>query len=330
MCGAISGFHALVSSGTTPKMVRKESDARAIGYGAMLIEGLVAVIAMIAAAALPSGDYYAMNTELAKVPQFQERIVQVGGGGGIEHINDFERWTQEPSLRGRTGGGVTLAVGMAHIFDEALRKFSIASEGALQNMWKYWYHFAIMFEALFILTTIDAGTRIGRFLLQEAAGKLIHPKLAQPNWWPGAILSTLVIVLAWAFFINANNFAAIWSMFGVANQMLAAIALSIVSAYLVNEGRGKYLWVTIIPMCVVMVTTSSAAVELLVKYFNTLQTQFHAVKLDHSLITNSAISAALTLAMLSSAYIVIICSMKRCLIRPRAERAGLIAVAPQV
>jgi carbon starvation protein len=332
MCGAISGFHALVSSGTTPKMVRKESDARAIGYGAMLIEGLVAVIVMIAAAALPSGDYYAMNTELAKVPQFQERIVQVGGGGGIEHINDFERLTQEPSLRGRTGGGVTLAVGMANIFDEALKKFSIASERAMQSMWKYWYHFAIMFEALFILTTIDAGTRIGRFLLQEAAGKLIHPKLAQPNWLPGAILSSLLVVTGWSclIIINANNFAAIWSMFGVANQMLAAIALSIVSAYLVNEGRAKYLWVTIIPMCVVMVTTSSAAVELLVKYWNTLQTQMHAAKPDHSLITNSAISAALTLAMLSSAYTVIICSMKRCLIKPSTASLGRFTVATQV
>ena len=169
MCGAISGFHALVSSGTTPKMVRKESDARTIGYGAMLIEGLVGVIAMIAAAGLPSGDYYAMNTDLAKMPIFADKIAMVGGGGGIEHINDYERLTNEASLRGRTGGGVTLAVGMAHIFDEALQKISIASKSALERMWKYWYHFAIMFEALFILTTIDAGTRIGRFLLQEAA-----------------------------------------------------------------------------------------------------------------------------------------------------------------
>jgi carbon starvation protein len=326
MCGAISGFHALVSSGTTPKMVRKESDARTIGYGAMLIEGLVGVIAMIAAAGLPSGDFYAMNTDLAKMPMFADKIAMVGGGGGIEHINDYERLTNEPSLRGRTGGGVTLAVGMAHIFDEALKKFSIASESALENMWKYWYHFAIMFEALFILTTIDAGTRIGRFLLQEALGKVVHPKLAQPNWWPGAIVSTLLVVVAWTYFINANNFAAIWSMFGVANQMLAAIALSIISAYLVNEGRVKYLWVTVIPMCVVTVTTSTAAVELLVKYLNTLQTQWHAAKPDHGLITNSAISAALTLAMLGSAYTVIICSMARCMRRPTESRVSGLAV----
>ena len=180
MCGAISGFHALVSSGTTPKMVQKESDARTIGYGAMLIEGLVGVVAMIAAAALPVGDYYAMNTDLANVPAIprpassQDRRRRRRAPAG-----DYEQRTQE-SLRGRTGGAVTLAVGMAHIFDEAASRFGAAGEAAaLDAMWKYWYHFAIMFEALFILTTIDAGTRIGRFLLQEVAGK-IHPQ-ARPD-----------------------------------------------------------------------------------------------------------------------------------------------------
>src|SRR5437763_6945514 len=123
----------------------------------MLIEGLVGCVAMIAAASLPTQDYYAMNTELAKVPTFHEKILQVGGGGGVEHIGQYEQWTQE-SLRGRTGGAVTLAVGMAHIFTEAIRKTSAGGEQFMQSLWKYWYHFAIMFEALFILTTIDAGT----------------------------------------------------------------------------------------------------------------------------------------------------------------------------
>src|SRR5947209_16484073 len=135
MCGAISGFHALVSSGTTPKMVTRESHARTIGYGAMLIEGLVGVVAMIAAAALPPADYYAMNTDLAKVPQFHDRILQVGGGGGVEHITDYETLAKEPSLRGRTGGAVTLAIGMAHIFDEAAKKVSTAGESARRAMW---------------------------------------------------------------------------------------------------------------------------------------------------------------------------------------------------
>src|SRR5207302_9335465 len=192
--------------------VRREKDARMIGYGAMLMEGLVAVVAMIAAATLPPGDYYAMNTDLEKVPAFHDRILQVGGGNGVDHLATWEQNTQE-NLRGRTGGAVTLAVGMAHIFDQAAARIWSSGQASLQNMWKYWYHFAIMFEALFILTTIDAGTRIGRFLLQEAAGKAIHPKLAQSNWWPGAIGSTLLVVAGWAYFIDANNFAGIWAMF---------------------------------------------------------------------------------------------------------------------
>ena len=312
MCGAISGFHALVSSGTTSKMMTREKHARVIGYGAMLIEGLVGVVAMIAAAALPTQDYYAMNTELAKVPQFHERILQVGGGGGVEHIGQYEQLTKEPSLRGRTGGAVTLAVGMAHIFDGAVEKVWHVGEDNRKAMWKYWYHFAIMFEALFILTTIDAGTRIGRFLLQEAAGKAIHPQLGKPGWWPGAIVSTLLIVAGWAYFIDANNFDAIWKMFGVANQMLAAIALSIVSAYLVNEGRGRYLWVTLLPLAVVTTTTSTAALQNIGSYWTTFSTQRRLAVPDWKLISNSLISGGLTLAMLVSAYVVIIAAMKRC------------------
>ena len=314
MCGAISGFHALVSSGTTSKMMMREKHARVIGYGAMLIEGLVGVVAMIAAAALPTQDYYAMNTELAKVPQYHERILQVGGGGGVEHIGEFEQLTKEPSLRGRTGGAVTLAVGMAHIFDGAVEKVWHIAEENRKAMWKYWYHFAIMFEALFILTTIDAGTRIGRFLLQEAAGKAIHPQLGEPGWWPGAIGSTLLIVAGWAYFIDANNFDAIWKMFGVANQMLAAIALSIVSAYLVNEGRARYLWVTLLPLAFVTTTTSTAALQNIRSYWTTIVTQRQSAAPDWKLISNSLISGGLTLAMLVSAYVVIIAAMKRCVL----------------
>src|SRR5204862_5023483 len=215
MCGAISGFHALVSSGTTPKMIKREGDARTIGYGAMLIEGLVGVVAMIAAATLPVGDYYAMNTDLAKVPAFHDKFVQIGAN--VDHLSVYEALTQE-SLRGRTGGAVTLAVGMAHIFDQATARFIGASESAMKTMWKYWYHFAIMFEALFILTTIDTGTRIGRFLLQEVAGKIYEP-LGISGGWPSAIVSTALIVFGWAWFMNSDQFMTIWAMFGIANQM---------------------------------------------------------------------------------------------------------------
>jgi carbon starvation protein len=325
MCGAISGFHALVSSGTTPKMISREGQARMIGYGAMLIEGLVGVVAMIAAATLPVQNYYAMNTDLAKVPVFHDRILQVAGGGGVEHlgqdvsgagvktVEDYERLTQE-NLRGRTGGAVTLAVGMAEIFDRAAARVSTGAEATLEGLWKYWYHFAIMFEALFILTTIDTGTRVGRFLLQEVFGK-IKPAWGRPDWWPGAILSTAMIVAGWTYFINANSMAAIWPMFGVANQMLAVIALAIVSVWLVNEGRGRYLWVTVGPMIVVFTTTSTAAVRMFQGQLSQFTNQLanSGGTRNVTLMINSGMQAALIVAMLACAIIVIVAGAARVL-----------------
>jgi carbon starvation protein len=200
---------------------------------------------------------------------------------------------------------------MAHIFDQATERFV----GTLKSMWKYWYHFAIMFEALFILTTIDTGTRIGRFLLQEVGGKLIHPKLGQTDWWPGAIVSTGLIVAGWAYFINANSMAAIWPMFGVANQMLAVIALAVVSAYLFNEGRGRYLWVTVVPMMVVLTTTSSAAVQMLAAQVTGVTTQLGnpANTRNWTTLINAAVQATLIAAMLLSTLIVIIGAAARVL-----------------
>jgi len=315
MCGAISGFHALVSSGTTPKMVMRESHTRMIGYGAMLVEGLVAVVAMIAAAALPVGDYYAMNTELAKAPRWHDQILQVGGAHGPEHaggatdnLANYEALTQE-SLRGRVGGAVTLAVGMAHIFDQATARFMSSNRAALDAMWRYWYHFAIMFEALFILTTIDTGTRIGRFLLQEVLGK-VHPSLGLHGKWYSAVLSTVVIVVGWAWFMNSGSFSTIWAMFGIANQMLAVIALAIVSAYFASEGKRRYLWITIIPMCVVLLTTSTAAVQMFMGQIETIRTQLNLLPpaRNASLLINSIIQAILTVSMIACADIVVIAS----------------------
>jgi carbon starvation protein len=258
---------------------------------------------MIAAATLPVGDYYGMNTDLAKVPAFHDKFVQIGAN--VDHLPVYEALTQE-SLRGRTGGAVTLAVGFAHIFDGIPRKLGLAGEESLRAMWKYWYHFAIMFEALFILTTIDTGTRIGRFLLQEVGGKMIHPKLGQTDWWPGAIVSTALVVLGWAYFINAKEFSAIWPMFGIANQMLAVIALAVVSAYLYNEGRARYLWVTLAPMVVVMSTTGTAAVQMLNGQVATLLTQWSKADPDWKLIRDSLITGSLIVAMLTCTAIVII------------------------
>jgi carbon starvation protein len=322
MCGAISGFHALVSSGTTPKMISKESHARIIGYGSMMIEGLVGVVAMIAAATLPQGDYYAMNTDLGAVPKYHEQFVQIGAD--VDHLNVYEERTHE-SLRGRTGGAVTLAVGFAHIFDGALGRLA----GGAQALWKYWYHFAIMFEALFILTTIDTGTRIGRFLLQEVFGK-VHPKLGQTDWWPGAIISTLLIVFGWAWFINSNSFMVVWAMFGIGNQMLAVIALAIVTTVLVNEGKARYAWVTAGPMIVVMTTTGSAAMFMLAGHWQTWRTQFAKPGgPDTAVVLNSMIQAALIVAMLVCAALVIAGGVARCLGTPR-RRSERTAVSLEV
>ncbi|HTL31074.1 MAG TPA: carbon starvation protein A [Tepidisphaeraceae bacterium] len=313
MCGAISGFHALVSSGTTPKMIKRETDARTIGYGAMLIEGLVGCVAMIAATTLPTNDYYAMNTDLAKVPAFHDKILQVSNTGGVEHVGDniqqYESLTQE-SLRGRTGGAVTLAVGMAHIFDGAFRNIGAAAESTLNSMWKYWYHFAIMFEALFILTTIDTGTRIGRFLLQEVFGK-ISPALGKTDSIVGSIVSTGIIVVAWCYCISANSMDGIWPMFGIANQMLAVIALAIVSAYLANSGKARYLAVTVIPLLFVCTTTSTAAVQLLNKFILGFTTQWNSPTPDRTMMINSLVTSIAIVAMLTCTYIIILAAALR-------------------
>lgn len=251
MCGAISGFHALVSSGTTPKMVSNELDIRMIGYGSMLIEGLVGIVALIAAASLPTSMYYDINIDLAKRPQYTNALAALGVDPHGDHGGELvamEKEVQE-SLHGRTGGAVTLAVGMARIFDSAL-----PGQGWLM---KYWYHFAIMFEALFILTTIDTGTRIGRFLLQELLGRIYKP-LGDLDWLPASILSTGLIVVAWSGFIWSGSVESIWPMFGMANQLLAVVALCLVTTYLINHGKARFAPVTLLPMLFVLTTTTTA------------------------------------------------------------------------
>jgi carbon starvation protein len=257
MCGAISGFHALVSSGTTPKMVDRETDCRAIGYGAMLIEGLVGVVALIAAASLPSSMYYDINVALDQRPAFQKKLDPLLAHeehGPAPTLAEVEEQVGE-SLHGRTGGAVTLAVGMSSILTEALP----ALKGRFRDqLIAFWYHFAIMFEALFILTTIDTGTRIGRFMLQEFLGRLWKP-LGNLDWLPGSILATFLITAAWAYFILTNSVATIWPMFGMANQLLALIALTIATTALFNAGKGRYAWVTLAPAVFVASTTFTAA-----------------------------------------------------------------------
>ncbi len=239
-CGAISGFHSLIASGTTPKMITKESDARFIGYGAMLMEGLVGIIALIAACSLHPEDYFAINVLPEKFATLNMTPV---------NLEELAREVGE-TIAGRPGGAVSLAVGFAQIF---------SAIPGMKSLMSYWYHFAIMFEALFILTTIDAGTRVGRFLVQEFLGKFYKP-FERTNWWPGALISTGVVVIAWAYFIHTGNVSTIWPMFGVANQLLAVVALSVVSTAIINAGKQKYVWVPGIPLLFVAVTTLTAGV----------------------------------------------------------------------
>lgn len=258
MCGAISGFHALVSSGTTPKMVSNEKDIRLIGYGSMLMEGLVAVCALIAAASLPAGDYWAINIDLSKIEKHAETLQKMNAD--TDHLQELERQVGGETLRGRTGGAVTLAVGMSKIMTDSMQR--ISSSLSMDGVVKYWFHFAIMFEALFILTTIDTGTRIARFLLQEILGK-VHPQFAKMDWMPGVMISTAIVTIGWGSLIWSSSIDTIWPMFGIANQLLAGIALCVVTAWLFQSGRGKYLWVTVLPLCFISLTTLTASAQMI-------------------------------------------------------------------
>jgi carbon starvation protein len=239
-CGAISGFHALISSGTTPKMIDKESDIRPIGYGAMLIEGLVGVMALIAATAMPPADYFAINVP----PALYQTMTFQGATLAPINLHGIEASIGE-TVSGRTGGAVSLAVGMAMIF---------SSMPGMSHLLAYWYHFAIMFEALFILTTIDSGTRVGRFILAEFMARA-YPPFARPDWIPGAVISTSLIVVSWAYFIYTGSIDTIWPMFGVANQLLGCVALAVATSILINTGKARYTWVTLAPMAFLATNT---------------------------------------------------------------------------
>lgn len=244
-CGAVSGFHALVSSGTTPKMIMNMKDIKIIAVGAMLTEGMVSILALIAATCLHPMDYFQINVPVEK---FQAILPQLQAMGFTQsNLTQLSAEVGE-KIAGRTGGAVSLGVGMAYIF---------SSLPGLQNLMSYWYHFAIMFEALFILTTIDAGTRIGRFVLQESLGKIYKP-FARTSWLPGNLLASGLIVLAWGYFIYTGTVSTIWPMFGTANQLLATVALAIGTSFIINRGLARYSWITIIPMLFLGITTLSA------------------------------------------------------------------------
>lgn len=239
-CGAISGFHSLVASGTTPKMLDKETDARFIGFGAMLCESLVGLLALIAATSMHPGDYFAINT----APDVFAKL-----GMHTVNLDMFSREVGE-KLAGRTGGAVSLAIGMAQIFKGL---------PGMDRLMAYWYHYAIMFEALFILTTVDTGTRVARYVLQELMGR-VHKPFANSAWLPGNLIATSCVVSGWGYLIYTGTISTIWPLFGTGNQLLATIALSISTTFLINMGKAKYALITAIPMCFVGVTTVTAGI----------------------------------------------------------------------
>lgn len=231
-CGAISGFHAVIATGTTPKMLNREREILFVGYGAMLVEGFVALMALIAACTLMPGDYFAINTPKESYDAFLAAHPAL-------HGVDIDYYSQKIGidLHGRTGGAVSLAVGMAHIFNKI---------PYMDQLTAYWYNFAIMFEAVFILTAIDAGTRVGRFFLQEMLGSVI-PKFNDKNWIPGIIISSLLFTFAWGYLVYTGNVSSIWPLFGISNQLLAACGLIVCTTMLIRMNRGKYALCSAIP-----------------------------------------------------------------------------------
>ena len=257
-CGAVSGFHALISSGTTPKMLANEGEARLIGYGGMLMEAGVAIMALIAAAVLQPGVYFAMNSPAGVIGTTVDSAAQAISQWGFtvtpELLTQTARDIGESSILSRAGGAPTLAVGMAQILHGL-----VSGEG----MMAFWYHYAILFEALFILTTIDAGTRVGRFMIQELLG-MAHAPLKQTESWLGNVLATFLCVAGWGYFLYQGvvdplgGINTLWPLFGIANQMLAGLALVFASVALVKMKRDRYLWVTLLPTAWLVLCTLTA------------------------------------------------------------------------
>jgi carbon starvation protein len=294
-CGAISGFHALVASGTTPKMLANESDARMVGYGSMLMESFVAVMALIAACALTPGVYFAINAPAGAIGATAASAAEaVRHWGFVLDPSEMQRLAQqvgETSLLSRTGGAPSLALGMAHLFANVL------GGGAALAIW---YHFAIMFEALFILTTLDAGTRVGRFMLQDL-GRHIWAPFGRVSWYPAVVLSSALIVAMWGHFLYQGvidplgGINSLWPLFGISNQLLATVALCVGTTIIIKMGKSRYAWVTMLPLAWLTIVTMTAGWEKLFSPDANLGFLSHAHLIEGQVAANALPAAIKTL-----------------------------------
>src|SRR6267154_1954580 len=315
-CGAISGFHSLVASGTTPKMITRETDARMIGYGGMVMESFVGVMAMIAACTLDPGVYFAMNTTPAALAGASDVLTQAGFVVTPDYMQALAAQMGEQTLIARTGGAPSLAVGIAHIFS------GLTSALGGKTLTSLWYHFAIMFEALFILTTIDTGTRVGRFMLQEIVGH-VWPQFGKTSWYPGVLLSSGLVCAGWGYFLYQGvvdplgGINALWPLFGISNQLLAAVALCVATTILIKMQRQRYVWVTLAPLVWLIVVTMTAGSQKVFAADPKLGFLAHAATLATSadptagrLIFNDRLNAALALFFMAVVAMLVITSSR--------------------
>ena len=341
-CGAISGFHALVASGTTPKMLTRESDARLIGYGGMLMESFVAVMALCAAALLDPGIYFAINAPLTTLGGTAQSAAEVIRGWGFtvtpDQITALAAEVGETTLLGRTGGAPSLAVGMAHILSGAFGTGLMA----------LWYHFAIMFEALFILTTLDTGTRVGRFMVQELAGHAWEP-LGRTSWYPSSVLTSALIVAAWGWFLvqgvtdPLGGINSLWPLFGISNQLLAAIALCVGTTILIKAGKARYAWVTLVPLAWVLAVTLTGGWQKVFALDPRLGFLSHAASVAEQvatgsmesargarLIFNDRLDAAVALFFMAATVLVVAASAREWLLVLTRRRPAVVKESPFV
>ena len=349
-CGAISGFHALISSGTTPKLLKRETDARFIGYGAMLTESLVATMALIAACALTPGVYFAINSPAAAIGTTAQSAADAINAWGFftpitaDMLQQMAQQVGESSLLSRTGGAPSLAVGMAHLFSKAL-----GGDGALA----LWYHFAIMFEALFILTTLDAGTRVGRFMLQDMLGNVYKP-LGRTSSYPSAVFCSALFVCMWGYFLYQGvtdplgGINSLWPLFGISNQLLATVALCVGTTVIIKMGKLRYAWVTLIPMAWLTIVTMTAGLQ---KIFSedikigflahanmidaalasgTLPKGVKSIEAAHRMIFNDRLDAGVAAFFLISVVVILADSLREWVSVTSGKKAPSTAEAPYV